>query len=204
MFSYRVWLTAGDLSPALGPSLALPAHPDEGQSPWTWDSRLLGGNKTAEVVSPCPQPSMLWKPTPHHQHRLEDTNKKCFKQTRRSPTYSRSEKSDVALQKVLVEISLFVVFFLNINLLQNFTWRSFIHIHTIFYRYIYIYKRFNCSKRYLRQKATRRTIYLSNMTTPVLQKWFIPILASSNSFPETLGRERKLGEGVASSPKTFP
>lgn len=138
MFSYRVWLTAGDLSPALGPSLALPAHPDEGQSPWTWDSRLLGGNKTAEVVSPCPQPSMLWKPTPHHQHRLEDTNKKCFKQTRRSPTYSRSEKSDVALQKVLVEISLFVVFFfLNINLLQNFTWRSFIHIHTIFYRYRY-------------------------------------------------------------------
>lgn len=73
--SYLVRLTAGDLSLAEGPSLALPAHPEERRSPWTWDSRLLGdthsrrrGSSLSSAlsavktnVSPSAQ---AWKATP--------------------------------------------------------------------------------------------------------------------------------------------
>lgn len=56
MCPYLVRLTVGDLSLAEGPVVALPAYPEEGMTPWTWDCRLLGTHTQQKLFLPFLSP----------------------------------------------------------------------------------------------------------------------------------------------------
>lgn len=109
---YLVQLTAGDLSLAEGPAVALPACPEEARSPWTWDCRLLGTHThSRSCLSLSSALSAVKTSVSSSAHAWRNKATRCKVITpklKQSFTYSHIEKvtSSSRKKKNVLEISL--------------------------------------------------------------------------------------------------
>lgn len=144
---------------------------------------FLGDTHTAEEVPPFAQPSALWKAMSHHHHhhqqRLEDNKATpCWPllNLRESSAYSHDEKVTSSCGKKKKKNTLsgnFPSLACSIKLLKDSISSPFVHTLQFLYRQ-------TLAKKCCLYSCLCSMTYLSNMTTPQLQNWLIPILPSSN------------------------
>ncbi len=170
-----------------------PGGPSGGGRTVSLDMRQSSVWDTAEEVPPFPQPSALRKPITHHENKLADTkqHRVVHYSTWTNPQLMHAPRK---WRRAVVKLSgNFPSLAFYMNPLKAFTCSPFPHTLPFCYR-----RGSDASEEVLftatanKQRIVYETkTYLSNMTTPLLQNWLIPILPSSKLFPRDVLEKRR-------------